>query len=580
MASEVTTRSFPYPIHKAAVLGDGVEELDEAVVQDLVDRIATFGYSESEPIVLYRGSVLDGRHRQEACVRLGIEPPVVKADLRGMTPYEWVLNRHHLRPISDKARAVFAIENFPNEGPAKLKRRLGECKVDLAALRAIYKKATTKQWNSFKAGKISQKALAQKLGLHSGGWDYNKDTREQLKSKEQELTALSGDLEMYQADLERKEERIKALEKRIRQLDPKERLDRLASGETTVEDQLRDRVEFLEDELKRAEKVNEKLATKEKEIVRIQNVVQDVLAGQDLTVRGLRVPLLDPGKRSRPHEFVALMSDAHYGEVVNPSEALGIAYDPDIAVRRIEHYRDVVISYKNLRDPAYDISKLTVVVLGDMMSGNIHAELANTNAMTITEQTSNMARILRDIALDFASEFAEVEFVVMPGNHPRVWQKPQNKKKFDNYEHIMGVMLQEIIAASQIPNVTVTVPTDLFYVHNVFDQRIGMFHGDGVKSNSFAGIPFYGMRQRREAVQSLMNSRGLDRLDMLLMGHFHQYLYWEAECSILINGAIKGGDEYSISTFMSAPDPVQVLLEFHPEHGLTAQERINFAHIN
>ena len=124
------------------------------------------------------------------------------------------------------------------------------------------------------------------------------------------------------------------------------------------------------------------------------------------------------------------------------------------------------------------------------------------------------------------------------------------------------------------------VPRDLVKIFPVYDKRIGIMHGDGVKSASFAGIPFYGLRSQRERIQALMSQTGQQRIDMLAIGHFHQYVYWGGECDIIINGAIKGGDEYSIDTLLAANDPEQVLLEFHPEHGLTSQNRINLGHIN
>ena len=103
-----------------------------------------------------------------------------------------------------------------------------------------------------------------------------------------------------------------------------------------------------------------------------------------------------------------------------------------------------------------------------------------------------------------------------------------------------------------------------------------MAHGDAVKSNSFAGIPFYGLRQRREALQALFRHLSLPQIDVLLMGHFHQPTVLEGtDSTVIINGAIKGGDEYSLNNFLSSNDPVQYLLTFHEKHGLTDYSRIN-----
>ena len=97
---------------------------------------------------------------------------------------------------------------------------------------------------------------------------------------------------------------------------------------------------------------------------------------------------------------------------------------------------------------------------------------------------------------------------------------------------------------------------------------------------SFAGIPFYGLKSQRDSMQAMLSALGAPRASMLVMGHFHQHVYWKgADCDVLINGAIKGPDEYIMGSRMTANPAEQVLLEFHPEHGLTAQEHITLSHI-
>lgn len=414
----------------------------------------------------------------------------------------------------------------------------------------------------------------------------NKDEKiieleEALVESKAEVDFLTSQLENREALIADKEKEIKERERAIKRLDPQERIERHAHGEVTPEDRLRDRLEFTEEELKKSQKLNEKFTFKVRDLERLHNVFDQVFSNVDWSARKVTPPMPSGEGKTRAHEFLALMSDAHYGEVVEPSAALGISYNCDIAQRRIEHYRDVIIRYKDLREPAYNIDKLTVAVLGDMLSGEIHEELRVTNEKSVVEQEAEMTNILWDLACDFAEEFPQVEFVVLPGNHPRLYKKPEFKKKWANWEWSMGKGLEKLVEVSPLENVTITVPEAMVYTHKIFDYNIAMTHGDGIKSNSFAGIPFYGMRQRRERLQELLSSRDLERADMFVMGHFHQHLWWGGgDCDILINGAIKGGDEYSIGTFLSAPEPIQVLLEFHPEHGVAAQEHISFAHIN
>jgi predicted phosphodiesterase len=270
------------------------------------------------------------------------------------------------------------------------------------------------------------------------------------------------------------------------------------------------------------------------------------------------------------HEMLLLVSDAHYPEFVNPEEALGIEYGPEIVRKRMEYIIDRTVRLLTLHQQNYPIGKLTIGVLGDMLSGNIHEELEVTNAMPMGDALTGMSYMLFDMGRILA-QHVPVEMIIMPGNHPRMTKKPRNKQKWDNFEYIMGKMV-EALAGDQF---TVTVPKDIIYTHRIFDWNIGMTHGDGSKAASFAGIPFYGLKQRSQATQAMRSTLGFERLDMLCMGHFHQHLMWtEGDCQIILNGAIKGGDEYSIVTRSSATEPVQVLLTLHEEHGHINTEKI------
>lgn len=155
-------------------------------------------------------------------------------------------------------------------------------------------------------------------------------------------------------------------------------------------------------------------------------------------------------------------------------------------------------------------------------------------------------------------------------------KKPSHKHRYNNFDYVLG----HFVAALAGKNYVVQVPKDIVYIHQVFGSRLGLVHGDGVQSASFAGIPWYGMRSRREAIQALLRHLGQPGIDYLLLGHFHQLLYWQGtDCDLIINGAVKGGDEYSIDTRHASTDPVQALLTFHPRHKLTDLSRINLKEI-
>lgn len=284
------------------------------------------------------------------------------------------------------------------------------------------------------------------------------------------------------------------------------------------------------------------------------------------------------GAKASPHEMLLLLSDAHYPEVVDPAESLGLCYNPDIARARITHTFETVRRYRELRGSAYDVRKLTVAINGDMLSGDIHEELSETNAQPMTEALTTLAYLTYDLLRGSLEGFQRVEAVIMPGNHPRLHKKPRAKQKWNNWEYVYGQLIKAL--AVREPRLTVTVPKAIVYRHQIFDYTVGISHGDGVKAQSFAGIPHYSMARRQNAIQALLKDLGEKQLDLLVYGHFHQLIYDEGQgCSLIINGSVKGGDEYGISSRYSAPRPVQALVTWHPRHGITDLSRINLDHI-
>ena len=213
-----------------------------------------------------------------------------------------------------------------------------------------------------------------------------------------------------------------------------------------------------------------------------------------------------------------------------------------------------------------------------MISGNIHEELAESNESPVSDQLVRMAHIMVDVIGSLSEVFPEVEVIVMPGNHPRLSKKPRHKRKYDNLEYIMGEMVKAIVAP--IENVEVIVPKDLIYVHDIMGHKVGMTHGDGYKSTSFAGIPFYGLARKRAAFQEGLKELGMPLVDMLVMGHFHQLLWWPGRgCDLIVNGSVKGPDEYAFDTMHAGDEAQQALITMNRKHGITSFERINLGSI-
>jgi len=100
-----------WKIHPAAEL---FPMIDTEELNALADDIKANGLID--PIVIYKGQVLDGRNRLAACERAGVEPRVIHTTLMDgkIGPTEWVLAKNlRRRQLTKSQAAAVAVEALP-----------------------------------------------------------------------------------------------------------------------------------------------------------------------------------------------------------------------------------------------------------------------------------------------------------------------------------------------------------------------------------------------------------------------------------------------------------------------------------
>ena len=319
--------------------------------------------------------------------------------------------------------------------------------------------------------------------------------------------------------------------------------------------------EILEQELADARRA---LTSLRREDVREQRVI-DAIA----TNLAAKAPLYRPyGRRpsgaGAEHEFVLLWSDAHAGEVVSAEETNFMGgYDWDVMLARHQQILRSVLSYKAHRN--YPVGKLHILGLGDGLSGNIHEELRETNAMPLEEAVVQFGLDMADWIEEFVPEFAEISVSGVVGNHPRTTQKPAAKRKYNNSDWTAyQIMRQRLRKCS---SVMFDIPKAQTHPVLVMGRRILMFHGDSVGPSAMVGVPTGGIVRH---VAKLRNQWAAfnQPVDHFVCGHFHEVNLYGGK-RIIINGSIKGADEYGLGKFGEASPPMQILLTFNERHGLT-----------
>ena len=259
----------------------------------------------------------------------------------------------------------------------------------------------------------------------------------------------------------------------------------------------------------------------------------------------------------------ALLSDCHFDEVVNPAEFnYRNAYNRAIAEKRLKNYFQNVVRLSRDYINGINMEYLVLALLGDMFSGNIHEELRQTNEGPIldsmlywSEQITGGIEMLLDV-------FDAIYIPCIVGNHGRLDRKPRFKfRAKENFDWL----LYHIVAKHfrNVPEVEFAIPESADFSYTVYNTRYLISHGDQFRGGSgIAGIltPVF-LGDHRKTRRNI----ALDQpYDHMLIGHFHQQ---RDMGSVIINGSLKGYDEFAYLNNYPFEPPRQAYWLTDPEHG-------------
>ncbi len=273
---------------------------------------------------------------------------------------------------------------------------------------------------------------------------------------------------------------------------------------------------------------------------------------------------LRPRKRSDEHQatVVAFLSDLHLDEVVQPAEVDNRnAFNRHIAEQRMERFftGTIKLAREYLKGLTYDGAVL--MLGGDMVSGEIHGELTESNETGVLETVRYWTGHLAAGVKMLADEFGKVYVPCVVGNHGRRSLKPRMKKRAkDNYDHDMYHRIAQYFDNDD--RVQFAIPDGTDVVFSVYDWTCLLTHGDqAMGGGGIAGVwaPIMKLRARK-----------LNRFDFdtMAIGHWHSYIH-APEQGLIVNGTLKGWDEFSAIHNFPPERAQQAMFVVTPEHNVT-----------
>lgn len=281
-----------------------------------------------------------------------------------------------------------------------------------------------------------------------------------------------------------------------------------------------------------------------------------------------------PGHTSGTAALVAFLSDVHAGEIVRPEEMGGVnAYNLRIADLRLKRFFDRIITLSRDYFAGVTYTGIVLNLGGDLVSGDIHDELEQTNELSVLDTTLWLApRILAGIAA-LAEVFPSVHVVSQPGNHGRDSKLPRFKGRSAHNADTHIARMVAMYWSQQNPSsssVTFDIPESYDADFRLFGTRFTAEHGENLQKNNpgTSEIGSLGPVKRGSLRKARAKLEQGQPFDVMLVAHFHQLVYAPSQ-GFVMNGSLKGYDEYAKGLNLKPEPPQQALFVVTPEHGPT-----------
>ena len=263
---------------------------------------------------------------------------------------------------------------------------------------------------------------------------------------------------------------------------------------------------------------------------------------------------------------MTVWSDWHFGEVVFPSQVNGVnEYNLQIARERVRRLVDRTIDLltNHMVNPNYP--GILVALIGDLVSGGIHDELAATDDQSIMPIVLEVFGALVWALEKLADKFGKVWLVGLSGNHGRntkkIWAKNRN---YTNFDWLICKFLAKHFERDK--RIEFMVPDGMDARVEVFGHAYLFTHGDRLGRGGDGIIGSAGPIIRGTIRKQARDSQVNQDFATLVHGHFHQY---SPGFRIVGNGSLIGYSEYAYTEGFGYEVPQQALWIHHPTRGLT-----------
>jgi hypothetical protein len=258
-------------------------------------------------------------------------------------------------------------------------------------------------------------------------------------------------------------------------------------------------------------------------------------------------------------------SDWHWGEIVDPNQINGVnEYNMTIAQNRAKQMIEKAVDLLKNHVAHTEYPGIVYVLGGDMVSGDIHEELQATNEKEIMPTVIDLFGVLIWCISTLADEFGNVFVPCVSGNHGRNTHKIRAKgRNFTSFDWLLYQFLAKHFENDKRIQFLIPDGPDAYY--SIYGHKYLLTHGDQFRGGDGV-IGALGPIIRGDHRKRSRNAQIDMTYDTMIIGHWHQLIQLER---LIVNGSLKGYDEYAYSNNFGFEPPRQAMWLTHPEHGIT-----------
>lgn len=295
-----------------------------------------------------------------------------------------------------------------------------------------------------------------------------------------------------------------------------------------------------------------------------------------------------PGDKIEGGRTVVLhLSDVHYGETVLSEEMDGLnRYDAGVSKARLGRFFSRAVDLMTTHWHGDPPDEVILCLGGDLISGNLHPELEETNAPALPVTVREVGEHIAGGILLLRREIKRpIRVYSVPGNHGRSTPKPQSKARSESSFDLLATDFAEAVTRGahlreHDDDPHVEIPPIAFYKAQSPDCYFSTYgwhwlltHGDAMGGKG-AGTGFIGpmatiIKGHRKLIDT--SWRSSKPVHFVLTAHFHTTgrtsFGWA-------NGSVIGYSQYP-RDLRADPEPSQQnMFVVHPRRGIIMWEPI------